>query len=47
MDARRTERLTGGDDRTEFVCIEPVLGGQCGFWGYVEREVAGAVEDDG
>ena len=48
LNARRTERLTGGDDRIEFVRIEPVLGGQRGFSGCVqrEREVAGAVEDE-
>ena len=46
MNARRTERLAGGDDRVEFVHIEPVLGGQRGFGSCVEREVAGAVEDE-
>ena len=44
MNARRTERLTGGDIHIEFVRIEPVLGGQRGFSGCVEREVAGAME---
>ena len=44
MSARRTERLTGGDDPVEFMRIEPVLGGQRGFGGCVEKEVAGAVE---
>ena len=46
LNARRTKRLTGGNDRVEFVRIEPVLGGQRGFWGCVEKEVAGAVEGD-
>ena len=46
LNARRTERLSGGDDRIEFVRIEPVLGGQRGFSGSVQREVAGAVEDE-
>ena len=41
LNARRTKRLTGGDDRVEFVYVEPVLGGQRGFGGCVEREVAG------
>ena len=45
LNARRTKRLTGGDDRVEFVYVEPVLGGQRGFGGCVETEVAGAVED--
>ena len=36
----------GGDDCIEFVCIEPMLGGQRGFWGCVEREVVCAVEDE-
>ena len=45
LNARRTERQTGGDDCIEFVRIEPVLGGQRGLGGCVEREVAGAVED--
>ena len=44
LNARRTGRLTDGDDRIGFVPIEPVLGCQRGFGG-VEREVAGAVED--
>ena len=44
LNARRTERLTGGDDHVEFVRMEPVLGGQCGIGSCVEREVAGAVE---
>ena len=44
LNARRTERLTGGDDRVEFVHIELVLSGQRGFGGCVEKEVAGAVE---
>ena len=44
LNARRAEKLTGGDDRIEFVRIEPVLGGQRGFSGCVEREVA--VEDE-
>ena len=46
LNARRTERLSGGDDRIEFVRIEPVLGGHRGFSGCVEREVAGAVKDE-
>ena len=46
MNARRTEGLTGGDDRVEFVYVEPVLGGQRGFGGCVEKEVAGPVEDE-
>ena len=46
MNARRTERPTGGDDRIESVRMEPVLGGQRGFGGCVERDVAGAVEDE-
>ena len=46
LNARRTKRLTDGDDRTEFVRLEPVLGGQRGFGGCVEREVAVAVEDE-
>ena len=46
LNARRTERPTGGDDRIEFVRIEPMLGGQRGFWGCVEREVVCAVEDE-
>ena len=46
LNARRTKRLTGGDDRVEFVYVEPVLGGQRGFGGCVEKEVAGAVEGD-
>ena len=46
LNTRRTERLTGGDDRIEFVRIEPVLGGQRGCGGCVEREVAGATEDE-
>ena len=47
LNPRRTERLTGGDDRVEFVRVEPVLGGgQPGFVGCVEREVVGAVEDE-
>ena len=45
LNARRTKRLTGGDDRVEFVRVKPVLGDQRGFSG-VEREVAGAVEDE-
>ena len=44
LNARRTERLTGGDDCVEIVRIEPVLGS---LGGCVEREVAGAVEDEG
>ena len=44
LNARRTERLTDGDDCIKFVRIERVLGGQRGFWGCVEREVA--VEDE-
>ena len=44
LNARRTERLTDGDDRIGFVRIELVLGGQRGFGGCVERDVAGAVE---
>ena len=47
LNARRTERLTGGDDRIEFVRIEPVLGGQRGFAGCVEREDAAAVTNEG
>ena len=47
LNARRTERLTGGDDRVEFVRIEPVLGSQRSLGGCVEREVAGVVEDEG
>ena len=46
LNARRTKRLTGGNDRVEFVRIEPVLGGQRGFGGCVEREVVRAVEGD-
>ena len=46
LNARRTKRLTGGDDRVEFVYVEPMLGGQRGFGGCVEKEVAGAVEDE-
>ena len=46
LNARRTERLTGGDDRIELMRIEPVLGGQRGFGGCLEREVAVAVEDE-
>ena len=46
MNARRTEILTGEDDRVDFVRIEPVLGGQRGFGGCVEKEVAGAGEGD-
>ena len=46
LNARRTKRLTGGDDRVEFVYVEPVLGGQRGFGGCVEEEVAGPVEDE-
>ena len=30
LDARRTERLTGGNDFVEFVRVEPMLGGQRG-----------------
>jgi hypothetical protein len=45
LNARRTERPTGGDDRVEFVCVEPVLGGKHGFGACVEREVADAAED--
>ena len=44
LNARRIESLTDRDDRVEFVRIEPVLGGQRGFAGCVEREVASAVE---
>ena len=44
LNARRTERLTGGDDRVEFGLVEPVLGGQRGFGSCVEKEVAGTVE---
>ena len=46
LNPRTTERLTGGDDRVEFVRVEPVLGGQRGLGACVEREVAGAVEDE-
>ena len=46
LNARRTERLTGGDDRAEFVLVELVLGGQRGFVGCVERENACAVVDE-
>ena len=46
LNTRRTKRLTGGDDRIEFVRIEPVLGGQRGFSACVVREVAVAVEDE-
>ena len=46
LNARRTERLTSGHDRIEFVRIEPVLGGHHSFSGCVEREVACAVEDE-
>ena len=46
LNARRTERLTGGDDHIESVRIEPVLGGQRGFGGCVKRKVAGAMEDE-
>ena len=46
LNARRTERLTDGDDRIGFVPIEPLLGAQRGFSGCVEREVAVAVEDE-
>ena len=45
LNARRTKRL-GGDDRVEFVYVEPVLGGQRGFGGCVEKEVTGPVEDE-
>ena len=44
--ARRTERLTCGDDRVEFVRVKPVLSSR-GLRGCVERDVAGAVEDEG
>lgn len=43
---QRTGRLTRGDDCVESVCVEPVLGGQRGFGGFAEREVAGAGEDE-
>ena len=46
LNARRTKRLTGGDDRVEFMYVEPMLGGQRGFGGCVEKEVAGAMEDE-
>ena len=46
LNAQRTERLTDGDYRAEFVRVELALGGQRGFGGCVEREVAGAVEDE-
>ena len=46
LNARRTERPTGGDDRIEIVRIKPVLGSQRGLGGCVERDVAGAVEDE-
>ena len=35
----------GRDDRVEFVRVEPMLGDKRGFWGCVEREVAGAAMD--
>ena len=46
MNARRAKRLTGGDDRVGFVRVEPVLGDKRGFGHCVEKEVAGAVEDE-
>ena len=46
LNAQRTERLMGGDDRVEFVRIEPVLGGQRGFVGCVEREIAAVVDEE-
>ena len=46
LNARRTKRLTGGDDRVDFVGIEPALGGQRGFGGCVEKEVSGVAEDE-
>ena len=45
MNARRTEKLTGRDDRVECVRVEPMLGDKRDFWGCVEREVAGAAKD--
>ena len=47
LNTRRTERLTGGDDRVEFLRVEPVLSGQRGFGGCLEREIAGTVKDEG
>ncbi|KIJ93381.1 hypothetical protein K443DRAFT_401912 [Laccaria amethystina LaAM-08-1] len=46
LNFRRTEILTGGDDHVEFVRVGPALGCKRGFWGCVEREVAGAAEDE-
>ena len=46
LNARSTERLTGGDGSVEYVSIKPVLGGKRGFGGCVEEEVAGAAADD-
>ena len=46
LNARSTERLTGGDGRVEYVRVEPVWGGERGFWGCVEEEVVGCVEDE-
>ena len=40
-----TERLTGGDGRVEYVRAKLVLGGERGFGGCVEEEVAGTAED--
>ena len=46
LNARRTERLMGGDDHIGFVCIELVLDGQRSFGGCVEWEFVGIVEDE-
>ena len=46
LNARRTERLTRGDGRVEYVRVEPVFGGKRGFGGCVEEEVVGAAEDE-
>ena len=44
MNARRSERLMGGNDRVGLVRVELVLGGQRAFAG-CGGEVAGAAED--
>ena len=45
LKARRTERLTSGDDYVEFVHVELMLGDKRGFGGCVKKEVAGAAEE--
>ena len=46
LNARRTQRLTSGDDRVEFVGVEPVLGGPRGFGGLGGEGGCRPVEDE-